>query len=308
MGSYQVKLPLVPDLSETDLGKPLAQASPRPAAVIGRLVVARYVQGCPWLTADVQKDPSVPALRAQAQALGIPDGWFAYLLQGKMADQIDAFLDHARACGLLTPKNQWLPALPPIADVEVECDAKKPRKAPKSWVDPIVGAKWAAQVHDWLVTIEQVCGVRPWIYTARYQWACLLDGDGKPPSWTQDYLYWLKYYPYEDKVDGLTEFPASALPTGITQDMVLWWQYAQDGRSQGHDYNDLNVPTQAGLAWLAQHAAGSVIPPVEPPVEPPVPPASDDWQKLYNQVAAELNRKTHALEEIQQILNGLKVQ
>lgn len=244
MNTYQLKLPLVPDVSKTDLGENLATASPKPVAIIPRVVVARYKDyRAPYLCLDAVPDDSAPLVWADAKANGVKTGGFAYILQGKMDEQIQVFIDVCNTYGFYA-NGKWQLDFPPIADVEVEAD-------PQDYPDAIRGAKWAEQIKQWLDAVEAAFGIRPWIYTAAPQWKWLLI-NGIAPVWAKDYKFWVKWYPLDGFVDSNVALPQSVLPMGITMDQVVLWQYKDNGRSNGYQYNDLNVPTEAGKEFFGE--------------------------------------------------------
>ncbi len=168
---------------------------------------------------------------------------------------------------------KYLAEFPPVADVEVEVPAK-PKKLPKGWIEPVQGIKWAAQIKEWLDRVEDALGVIPMIYTARPQWSWLLDPAGKPPSWTNRYLLWCKFYPYLTYIDANTAFPPASLPTGFTMDQLVFWQYFDQGRTYKRDYNDLNTITLVGQKLFGAAA------PVEPPTPPVVPVPTPETDAL----------------------------
>ncbi len=261
---FVLKPDAVYDVSGNDPGKPLAQANPVPYALIARAAVALYWGNpfMPWAIFSVSIDDIAKTIFAATRGSPTRYGAYGYILQGKLDQQIDAFLESNKQAGALMG-GKWLGELPPVADVEIELDIKKPKKLPKNWIEPIIGTAWAAQIKYWLNSVEQATGVKPWIYTARPQWRFLLDAKGNPPSWTKDYLFWLKFYPSPaEYIDKNMVFPPSALPTGVSIDRVVCWQYFDQGRTYGYDYNDINTMTAAGKALY------DVVMPGQPPIDP----------------------------------------
>lgn len=253
---FALKPDFMVDISGNDPGMPFAKANPRPYAIMVRASVARYPgNGVTWVCLDVVPDKLPVTVFAETRGSGTLVGAYGYMLQGKMEQQVDEFLKSVKAAGMLVG-GTWQAELPPCADVEVEADVKRPKKLPKGWVDPISGPAWAEQVLYWLRSVEQATGVRPWIYTARAQWKWVLTQKRLPngtldfiaPTWTKDYLFWLKYYPFLEYIDRTTSFPASALPTGVSIDQVVAWQYNDQGKTYGQQFNDLNTVTAVGKA------------------------------------------------------------
>ncbi len=270
---FTLKPDAVYDISGNDLGTPLEQANPKPYGIISRASYATYWGSpyMPYATYDAREDPGLTDAIQSCRALGIREGAYAYLLQGKMDKQIQAFVDACSAAGLIV-NGKWAGRIPAFADVEVEVPQGRPKKTPKNYIEPISGTKWADQVHQWLLGIEEAIGGKPAIYTARYQWLWLLDRDGNPPAWTKDYLFWLKWYPdpYE-YIDKNTTFPLTMLPTGVDIEQVIIWQYFQYGRSEGFQYNDINTITEAGKRLF--ESTGEVTTST-PPSTPPSPPVT----------------------------------
>jgi hypothetical protein len=276
MPAYSLKLPLVVDLSEGDQGAPFDQANPKPVAVLARACVAYFPSyDQTYLCSSVGPDTSSAALWQSAKQNGIKFGVYAYILQNQIDWQAQTFINYCKQAGFLTNGN-WLLDFPPVADVEVEIPAI-PLRPPVGYVAPVMFEAWAAQVKQWLDLVENALGIKPWIYTAQPQWKWLLsnNGMGDAPSWTPQYKFWIKWYPYSDYVDANQSLPNSCLPTGMTQDLVVLWQYAEDGESQNYQYSDLNLPVNAGL----QIFTGSNPNPIPIPNPIPNPPAVFDPTK-----------------------------
>jgi GH25 family lysozyme M1 (1,4-beta-N-acetylmuramidase) len=104
-----------------------------------------------------------------------------------------------------------------------------------------IGAALAYNVKVWLDLVEKALGVKPIIYTSRNFWGYLLDRQGNPPAWTKDYLFWVAWYPEGAYIDLNTSLPASALPTGVTLDQVVGWQYAANWILPGIPYDGVDV-------------------------------------------------------------------
>lgn len=241
----------IPDLSLTDLGADLYLANPRPMGVITRAVVAYYPNIKEnYRCVSVGRDESVGPLFAETKDLGIGFGVYAYFLQNKVQQQVDEFLSVCTDNGLFKD-NKWQCTYPPYLDVEVERPDHIPNPKPKGYIPFLGPVKWAAQVHEWLEKVESVLKVRPEIYTARAQWKwlCTEDAAGNytAPAWTSGYRFWLKFYAFEPFVESTKQIPNSMLPTGVSRSQVTLWQYEQEGRSRGGEYNDLNVLTDVGM-------------------------------------------------------------
>lgn len=271
---FQLKPDVVYDISGNDPGAALDKAEPKPYAVIPRAAFARYWGNpfMPYAAYSVDVDPIAASTFAATRGLGIRCGAYAYILQGKMDRQIDAFTESVKDAGLLVG-GKWMAEIPPVADVEAELDVAVAKKKPKNYIEPIKGTAWAAQIKYWLDSVEQVCGVRPWIYTARPQWAYLLDSRGNPPIWTKDYFYWLKFYPFMEYIDRNAAFPAGGLPTGVTMERVAMWQYFDKGRTYGYQYNDINTMTEAGKSLLSMPESAPT------PTSPPTPLPQEERSK-----------------------------
>ena len=98
------------------------------------------------------------------------------------------------------------------------------------------------------------------------------------PAWASGYKFWVKYYPTYP--DNYPAFIAGMLPQGITMDQVMAWQYAENGRSQGYGWNDLNIPTAQGIATFGSPAStgtatGTTTGTGTTTTTPVTPPASD---------------------------------
>ena len=248
MAAFTLKLPFVVDLSGWDPGVSFDQANPKPIAVLARACVAYFPSpDQSYLCSSVGPDPSAASLWQSARLNGVKFGVYAYILQGQIDWQAQTFINYCKQTGFHA-NGSWVLDFPPIADIEVEIPTM-PQKPPVGYVAPVMFEAWAAQVKGWLDTVENALGIRPWIYTAQPQWKWLLSdgGNGGAPSWTSQYQFWVKWYPYPDFVDANQSLPDSCLPMGVTQDMAVLWQYAQDGESQKYQYNDLNLPINAGL-------------------------------------------------------------
>ena len=248
MPAYSLKLPLVVDVSGGDQGAVLDQANPKPTAVLARACVAYYPSfDQTYLCSSVGPDASAAVIWEHARQNGIKFGVYAYILQGQIDWQAQTFINYCKQAGFHV-NGHWVLDFPPIADVEVEIPSI-PQNPPTGYVPPVMFEAWAAQVKQWLDVVENALGVKPWIYTARPQWKWLLSdgGSGDAPSWTSQYKYWIKWYPYSDYVDANQSLPDSSLPAGISQGLIVLWQYAEDGGAQGFQYEDLNVPINTGI-------------------------------------------------------------
>lgn len=237
---YQLKLPLVVDVSKQDLGAPLAQANPKPEIIIARACVAYFPSDdTPYTCSIVEADTSAEFVWNDAKLNNVKSTVYAYILQDKMDEQIKKFIDYCKQAGFFKD-GKWQMDYPPVCDVEVEAD-------PQDYPDALRGTKWADQIKQWLDAVEVAFGVRPIIYTAQEQWKWLC-ANGVAPSWTKDYQFWLKFYPFDDWVDKVKSFPPSALPNGVNISQVLWWQYRDDGREKGYQYSDMNtIVKQKGI-------------------------------------------------------------
>lgn len=269
---FNLKFQYGPDISGNDPGAKLDHADPRPYFIIPRLAVALYPSyQMQYSCIDVVEDPIGISTFADAERLSVLCGGYGYMLQGKMDEQIDKFLSSAKKAGLLAG-GKWKGRIPPCADVEVEYQSPPKKNIPRNFVACYKGTKWANEVKYWLDGVQQATSVRPWIYTAEPQWRWLLDDKGNPPYWTQEYYYWVKWYPYTAFIDANSAIPKKAYPKGVTVDRIVLWQYFPYGKPQ-FDYNDINTVTPVGMAVLNNAPAPA---PYVPPVVVP-PPAKPEY-------------------------------
>ena len=94
---------------------------------------------------------------------------------------------------------------------------------------------WAYQIKTSLDTLEKRYGEKPMIYTSANFWSYVAVNG----SWNvNDCPLWTALYPRPATyVDSVNE------PYPLPKGWVKWamWQYAEDGRTQGYLWNDLNV-------------------------------------------------------------------
>lgn len=266
---FALKMPPAYDLSADDLGVGLDQADPKPYAIFARGTYARYwgangkVPAMPYACYDVAQDPSMPDLFHQTRRSAERFSSFHYLLQGKIQQQIDAFISYHTSAGVIVD-GIWQGEIPPVVDIEIEGGLAKPRNAT---IAPLASAQWLAQIQQFLDAIEQACGVKPVIYSAAY----ILNGLGSP-AWLSQYKLWLKYYPFNVYTDQVQVYPVSQIPAGCTADQIVAWQYNEEGRSLGFQFNDLNQITAAGILQYGAYGDPAPIPVVTPaPVPLPIP-------------------------------------
>lgn len=225
---YTLKAPFIPDTSGHEQDLRLDLMSPKPELAILR---ASYGN----MSGGRSVDSMVYAFVDQCRSAKIPFGLYHYLTPNHIAEQADLLM------GVWAKTGSNLPL---IADVEVLLPASIGR------------AVWQNQVRTFLDLLELGTGRKPIIYTSGLYWPFLYDSNGNPPPWTDDYSLWLAWYPYEP--DKFSAPAPSTLPKGWTR----WglWQYADDGRSNGHPANDLNIPSD----WFAREFLGGEVTPPPP--------------------------------------------
>lgn len=246
------------DISGNDPGTPLDQVTSAPYALCARAAVARYWPTMKWATFSVEEDPIAIDVWQATRTMQTRYFSYGYILQGKIDQQIEAFLSSNQKAGAIV-SGRWQGEMPPCADVELELDIHGPKKPPKKWIEPLRGADWAAQIKQWLDGVEQGTGVKPAIYTAAPQWKYMLDHDGNTPSWTSQYQFWVKYYPSPFKfIDMNASFTPFMLPHGVLMSQVIAWQYFDQGRTYDFEFNDINTMTPAGKALYDTALAGGM--------------------------------------------------
>lgn len=255
---FITKLPFVVDLSNSDLGKDLSLADPKPTAVITRATYATFLD---YPTAyncnGIKRDNSVLSVWNKCKELNIPFSVYVYFLQNKVEQQINFLIEYLKEIGLIVD-GKFQGDFPISLDVEV--DAITPTKLRTGQPRALVGSAWAAQVKLALDMIEDATGQKPIIYTSKSKWSFLIDLFGNPPSWTNDYYTWLAYYPDPIQyIDINKTYPISMLPKGMTLENLVLWQYFDDGRTLGYDYNDMNVGTVSFLQMIDKNAGTPVV-------------------------------------------------
>jgi len=177
-----------------------------------------------------------------------PRGAYHFYRPDDIPAQVETFLWACEEAGAFVG-GKWLAEIAPIFDAEY-APPKTPRKKPKNYKEPPIGAALAYQYKTWLDLVEQRTGVKPIIYTSQYYWSFTLACLGRVPSWTRDYPLWLAYYP--DRPDDFPEPTAGMLPRGWELSDVIMWQYDEAGRLAGVPYDgvDLNWVKPEYLASL----------------------------------------------------------
>lgn len=193
-----------------------------------------------FLDGRTREDAKVAAYVQQCRTDGIRWGLYHFLRPGDPTGQANFFVAVGNRIG-------W-GAGRPVVDVEV---------------DPatvgVSRAAWAQQVKEFIDRVYALTGKRCIVYTSKYFWTFT---GSVPPSWAATIDLWAAWYPYQP--DDHATLPASVTPPGFRR--WAMWQYAENGRSNGHVANDLNL--LAG--WYATEV-GAPPPVNEDLVDSPLP-------------------------------------
>lgn len=215
---YNLKEPCAIDLSGWEPGLQIAEMNPRPVFVYLRASLDYWYS-----------DPTWPYYRDQCAMLNIPCAPYHFFKPGNETKQINLFLK-------VTQGFNFSVTQPPILDAEY---------TPARWPFGVRGQALSNSYLTWLDGIERATGIMPWIYTNQnFWWYTAFDPSGKrnannfqTPSWTFRHPCIVAWY--ADFPDRFSALPRSVTPSGFTD--IRAWQYAEDGRTNGYEANDLNL-------------------------------------------------------------------
>jgi len=219
---YQVKKPIVLDVSKWQGPVNWPQVAPQPV-----LVICRASDGLDY------DDPNFQANWDGLKSLNIRRGAYHYY-----HPEMNAALQFANYQKAVTQAGGFLSSdIAPILDVEgLETATTDVRKAA------------AGSIKLWLDQAQAFSGKVPIIYTSKYQWGFVTDANGKTPSWSGNYPLWVAWNP--DKPDKNSVPASSAIPPGWSQWAI--WQYGNDGQITGINVLvDLNILS----GWYAKQLA-----------------------------------------------------
>lgn len=225
---YQIKTPLVVDVSAHEANVTWANVQPKPLVAICRATYGRlYVD--PWLKEYFAQ---------WAKLGGILRGSYMFQLHDQdTGDQCDVYIRTVEQAG-------GHGELPPILDVEDEGLTRK-------------------QVRQALDHLERELEIRPMIYTRKSIWDPIFGSD---TAWCKEYKLWAAWYPWELFVDLNNNLPAKYTPAGWEPGQWALWQYAEAGRLEGIPYDgvDLNKISE----WYLEELLRLQPPEPEPEPEP----------------------------------------
>lgn len=217
MNNFIIKTPFVVDVSSHEDKQDWSKCDPIPY-----IAIARTTYGITLI------DNSFSHNWKQWGDLGIRRGAYHFIRPEYSADdQAKFFIEQINKVGGFVETD-----LPPILDFET------------------VGLS-AHQIKVWLDRVEGEFGVKPMIYTRKDTWETI-----GTPSWTNDYPFWIAWYPYTNYIDANSTIPDNRMPDGL--DRWALWQYSEAGRLDfdpynGYDFNaiadwyfnEINAPVES---------------------------------------------------------------
>ncbi len=211
----KIKGDLVIDVSWYERVVDWKVANPRPSMIIPRATYGERI------------DTEFENHWKQCMDLNIRRGAFHYLFatpllrgqtpQQSIGDQAENFVTQVRKNGFTPQDTIWM-------DWETQGNEKAPG-----------GLKLQALIKQWLDHVERELGIRPGIYSRKDQLERMMFLT-RMPAWINDYDHWLAWYPYDNVLDGIPDFPRNSpriTPMWLNYNKIALWQYTEKGLLPG---------------------------------------------------------------------------